>query len=74
MGEKFTKEHINQIVVDSVSEIANDICHQYAEMLNQLDDKEKDNHIMRETIAISIAQSNMALVITDVLYKLLNQK
>lgn len=74
MGEKFTKEQINQIVVDSMSEIANDICHQYPEMLNQLDDKEKNNPIMRETLAISIAQSNMALVITDVLYKLLNQK
>lgn len=73
MSTKFSKEEIEKVVSENAKEISENIISQYLSALDQLDDQQKDNPVMREAACISIAVNNMNKILINSLYQLLNQ-
>jgi hypothetical protein len=73
MSEKISKEHIVQIVGKTLEELNFNITNQFTEAINKLDTDSQNNPVCREIAAVAIAQSNSVEIMTEVLYKLLNE-
>lgn len=73
MSTKFSKEEIEKVVSENAKEISESIMSQYLSVLDQLDDQQKDNPVMREASCISIAINNTSNILINSLYQLLNQ-
>lgn len=73
MEEKITKEHIAQVVKETVKELNLDIESQFLEAMDNCDNESKNNPVARELLAAAIAQGNASTIMVEVLYKLLNE-
>lgn len=73
MSEKFSKEHILQVVQDTQRELAFDFTDQVLEEINKLDTESRNEPAYREIIAARVAQTSTLAIMTEVLYKLLNE-
>ena len=73
MEEKITKEHIAQVVKETVKELNLDIQSQFIEIMEACDNESKNNPVARELLAAAIAQGNASTIMVEVLYKLLNE-
>lgn len=73
MEEKITKEHISQVVKETVKELNLDIESQFLEAMEACDNESKNNPVARELLAAAIAQGNASTIMVEVLYKLLNE-
>lgn len=73
MQEKFTKEHIAQVVEEATNELNLNTENQFIEAMENCDEESKNNPVIRELIASAIAQGNSSAIMVEVLYKLLNE-
>lgn len=73
MEEKITKEHIAQVVKETVEELNLDIESQFLEAMDNCDNESKNNPVIRELLAAAIVQMNASTIMVEVLYKLLNE-
>ena len=73
MEEKYSIESINEIVKSNMKDIEKEIIQLYTSALGQLDEKEKENPITREALAISVAINCSNRIMSKTLYTLLNK-
>ncbi len=73
MSKNISKEHIIQTITETLKELDLDIMSQFVNGMNNMSDDIKNNSAAQAVLAASIAQANSIEVMTEVLYKILNE-
>ena len=67
MKQNYTKEEIYNIICEASQEVSQDIMNRFANAMNQLSEKEKEDPARREVICISLAIQSCNQILADTL-------
>lgn len=74
MNNNLTREQIEKAFLNALEQITLTVHDDYLSACDKLDKEQKDNPLLREMLAISIAQSNAVFAVKDALCELLLQE
>lgn len=69
--KQITKEQIDEVIAEEIMKISENVHNDYFNAIEKIPEDLKQNPLMYNIIAISIAQGNAISVIRETLYKLL---
>lgn len=73
MNKNIEKEHIFQIINETLEELNLDIMNEFIAEMNKMNDDTKNNPLCYAILAAAIAQKNSISIIAEVLFKILNE-